>query len=144
MVEPELEPCEAVVVRARVADDLRRDLVERIDALLLVREAEAEDARLLQDRRALGVGLALDVDEAVRAVGQLGEHLIGVDPEDVRDELCRRLRVSDQLRIREDRRRLAADRELDAGAVEDRPPRRGLDDRRLVLARGQPLVAAGA
>ena len=50
--EPELEPGEPVVVRPRVADDLRRDVAERIDALLLVGEAEADDALLLQDLHA--------------------------------------------------------------------------------------------
>ena len=144
VLEPELEAREPVVVRPRVADDLRRDLVERVDALLLVREAEAEDARLLQDRGARGVGLALDVDESVRPVGELGQHLVRVQPEGARDDVRGRLRVADQLRVCEDRRRLPADRELDARAVEDRPPTRGLDDRRLVLAGCEPLVAARA
>src|SRR5262245_7182514 len=143
-VETELESCEPVVIGARVPDHLRRDLVEGVDALFLVREAEAEDVRLLQDLGAFGVGLTLDVDESVRPIGELGEHLIRVHPQRSCDDIRGRLRVADQLRVREDRCRLSANRELDARTVEDRPPPCGLDDRRLVLAGGEPLVAARA
>src|SRR4029453_15387561 len=83
-----------------------------------------------------------DVDEPVRAVGELGQHLVGVELQHAGDGLRRRSRIADQARVGEDRCRLPADPNLPPRAVEDRPPAGGLDDRRLVLARGEPLVAA--
>ena len=65
LVVAELEPFEALVVDAGEADDLRRDALQRVDALLLGIGADAEElaasSELLRLRR---VGLARDVDEA--------------------------------------------------------------------------------
>ena len=114
------------------------------DALFLVDEAEADDPGLLQLRDPLRVDLARDVDEAARPVGERELNLFAVERERLRDESGSRRRVANLTWVRVDRRRLAADRELDAGPVEDRAAPGGIDPRRLVLPRRQPLVAPGA
>ena len=57
LVERELEPREAVVVDARVAEHLRRDRALRIEAPLLRVEAEARQVPLLQLCRRAGSAL---------------------------------------------------------------------------------------
>src|SRR6185295_18396840 len=70
-IEPELQPGEAVVVDARVAEHLRPDGVLRVEAPLLGIEVDAGEAAPLKRGRALRVGLPLDVDEALLLVAQL-------------------------------------------------------------------------
>src|SRR5439155_16441973 len=53
-------------------------------------------------------------------------------------------RVANEARIRVDRRRLLADRQLDTAAVVDRPARGRDRDLFAVLARGEPPERAGA
>ena len=125
MVERELEPGEAAIVDARVAEHLRRERALRVEAALLRIEAEAGQVLALQNRRPRGVGLALDVDEAQRAVGERGVHLALVEPEDARGGRRLAARVAHLARVGVDRRRLLADRELQAAAVEDRSAGRG-------------------
>ena len=70
LVERALEPFEAVVVDPRVAEHLRGDAALRVVAQLLGVEPEPGQVELLQRRRLRRVGLPLDVDEVVRAVGE--------------------------------------------------------------------------
>ena len=90
------------------------------------------------------IGLALDVDEAVRSVGDLLVDLLRVEFQDTRDHGRGLRRVPDLQRIGVDGDRLLAHRELDARAVVDRPAVRREIDRRAVLARRHPAERLGA
>ena len=68
-VERELEPRQAMVVDAGIAEHLRRDRVLRVEPPLFRIEPEACDVQALELRGTRRVGLAGDVDEAVRTVG---------------------------------------------------------------------------
>ena len=141
VLEPELEPGEAVIVGSRVAHDLRRNLVQRVDPLLFIDEPESDDPQLLELGGLERIGLAHEIDEPARAVGEQPQHLVGVGPERVIEGGCGRRRVTNLARVRVDGRRLAADRELNSRAVVDRPAASGIDDRRPVLVLGEPRVA---
>src|SRR5205814_4596877 len=77
LVERELEAGKSVVVDTRVAEDLRRDRVLRVEATLLGIETQTGDVPRLELRGSRRVGLALDVDEAVRPVGRSEERRVG-------------------------------------------------------------------
>ena len=70
-VEAELEAGEAVVVDARVAEDLGGHGVLRVGPALLGIEAEAGYLLRLQNGRLCRVGLPRDVDKAAGAVREL-------------------------------------------------------------------------
>ena len=80
-VERALEPLEALVVEARVAEHLRGDRPLRVEAQLLRVEAEAGEVERLQDLRLARVRLARDVDEAPRAVDERRVQRRRVEPE---------------------------------------------------------------
>ena len=144
LVERELEPGEPAVIDARVAEHLRRQRSLRVEALLLRIEAEAGQLSPPQPLGPHRVGLARDVDEAVRAVAELGGEGDRVEPQDPRRDGGLAVRVAHLERIGVDRRRLLADRELEAAPVVDRPTR-GRDRHFLaVLARRQAAVGARA
>jgi len=85
-VQRELEAREPMVVDARVAEYLRGDRVLRVEAAFLRIETEPRDVEALQPRRSRRIGLAFDVDEAVRPVGDSRVDLLRVQPEDARDD----------------------------------------------------------
>ena len=122
LVQRELQAGKAVVVDPRIAEHLRRDRMLGIEPPLFGIEPEPRDVEPLQLRRARRVGLALDVDEPVRAVGQRFIDALRIEPQDAGDDGRDLGRVPDLQRVRIDRHRLLADRELDAGAVIDRAP----------------------
>ena len=141
LVERELEAAEAVVVEARVAEQLRGDRPLRVGAPLLRVRGEPGQVEPRQLRRRHRIGLARDVDEAVPPVGELrGERLPG-DAEDRAGALRLAARIGHLARVRVDRRRLLADRELHPGAVVDRPAAGGDLDRLAVLLRGHAAEA---
>ena len=142
-LELELETGEAMIVRARVADDLRPDLAQRVDALFLGDEAEPREPQLLQLLGPNRIGLAHEVHEAVRAIGQPAQDVVRIDAERAADGVRGRRRVTDLVRVRIDRRRLAADRELNPGPVIDGAAAAGVDDGLVVLVVGQARVAPG-
>src|SRR5256886_15460433 len=113
-------------------------------SLLLRIEAEAGQVPLAQPLGAHRVGLPLDVDEAVRAVAELGGKRDRVEPQDPRRDRGLAVRVAHLQRVGADRRRLLADRELQAAAVVDRPARGRKRHVLAVLARGQAAVRTGA
>src|SRR5262245_66353756 len=88
------------------------------------------------------IDFAGDVDEAPGAVDELRVEGARVHPKRLRGSLRDLSRVHDLAWIGEDRGRLLADRELDAGAVEDRPPAGGNDKRLPLLARAPAGEAA--
>src|SRR6185295_1956487 len=135
LVELELEPGETLVVDTRVAEHGGADPLLRIVAPLLVVEPEALDVLVLERLREAGVGLALDVDEATRPVGQQWIDLVRVETQGLLDSQRRRTRILNLARVRVDRRRPGADRQLHPEAVVDRPPVRRNVDRLTVLAR---------
>ena len=71
--ERPLEPFEALVVEARVAEDLRGDRPLRVVAELLRIEPEPGEAELLEVLGLARIGLPRDVDEAARAVGRASD-----------------------------------------------------------------------
>src|SRR6185503_8530527 len=143
LVERELEAGQAVVVDARVPDQLRGERELRVEAALLRIEPEARQTPFLELRRLRRVGLALDVDEAVRPVGQLLVDLVRVELQRLRDRRGLGLRVRHLARVGVHRLRLLADRELEPRAVVDRPARGRDHDILAVLARGEPAERGG-
>ena len=144
LVARELEPREPVVVDARVAEHLRRQSALRIEAPFLRIEAEPRQVPQLQLRGQSRVGLARDVHEAVRPVGELRRDLARIEVHHLRDDRGLTTRIANQPRIRVDRRRLLADCQLDPAPVVDRPARGRDRDFLAVLARGEPSERAGA
>ena len=97
-------------------------------------EADPGDLLGLERLGLLGVGLAGEVDEPARLVGQQRIELPGVEVERLPDGDRRLARVDDLLRIRVDGRGALAEGELHADSIEDRPsPRRHVE---LVSAAG--------
>ena len=119
-VEPELEPRQAAVVDSRVAQHLGRHSALRIGSPLFGIEAETGQVALLERRSLHRVGLALDVDEAARALRQERIERIRAQAEGLSRSEGDCARVPDLVRVGIDRRRLLADRELHAHPVEDR------------------------
>src|SRR5262249_17620216 len=119
VVELELEAGEALVVDSCVTEDLRRERALRVGSPFLRVEAQAGQVFAPEARSGVRVGLSLDVDKAARAVLQLAVELVAIDPEVPRRGDGYRARVLHPLRIGVDRRRLLAERERDARAVED-------------------------
>ena len=123
-----LDALEALVVQARETDNLGRNAPLRVDALFLLLEVDALDPTFLELGGERRVGLALEVDEPARGVGELREGDIAVESEISRDEIGHRSRIIDVLRVCEDRRPQLADRKLATPAIEDRAsPWRGDD-----------------
>ena len=91
----------------------------------------------------VGVRLALDVDEGARAIRELRVELLRIDAESLAGGQRHGPRILDPARVRVDRRRLLADRERLADAVEDRAAPGGDDDRLAVLAQRHPLERGG-
>ena len=141
LVERALEPFEAVVVDPGVAEHVRSDAALRVVAQLLGVEPEPGQVQLLQRRRLRGVGLPLDVDEVARLVGEERVELLGVDSERVGRRECDPARILHLTRIGIDGRRLLADRERLARAVEDRAAPGRDHGRPLMLALGHPFEA---
>ena len=133
-VESELQPGQTSVVRPGVTEYLRPHVPLRVDALLLGDVAEPDDVLLFEQLRALGIGLARDVDEALRLVREEPLDLLGIEAQRLSDHGGHQLRIVDLLWVRVDRRRLPADRQLDALAVVDRAARARVDRRLAVLA----------
>ena len=121
----ELEPSEPFVVGACEADHRRGDGVLRVGAPLLRIRADAGEVLGKERVRRLRLGEAGDVDEVRVLAEELRVELVRVRAEEVlrgeRDRPC----VGDRVRVGIDRPVLLADRELNAGAVDDRAaPRR--------------------
>src|SRR5207249_3516894 len=116
----QLEAAKTPVVDTRVADHGRPDAPLRILATLLGIGEHAREALLQEERRLNGIGEALDVDELAALVAQRRVERVRVDAEETMRRDRDAARVRDLLGVRVDRRRLLADRELDARAVEDR------------------------
>jgi hypothetical protein len=76
-VQRKLEAGEAPVVRSREAEHLRRHAALWVHSLLLGHEPESGDLLLLEQLRALGIGLAGDVHEPPRAVGNQRIDVLG-------------------------------------------------------------------
>jgi hypothetical protein len=118
---------------------VRRDAALRVVAQLLGVEPEPGQVQLLQRGRLGGLGLALDVDEVARTVRERRVELLRVDSERLGGRERDAAWILHFTRIRVDGRRLLADRERLARAVEDRAAP-GRDHRRpLVLPLGHPL-----
>src|SRR5690348_12756081 len=85
-VERELEAREPMVVDARVAEHLRGNRVLRVEPRFLRIETEAGDVKALKPRHPRRISLALDIDEAVRPVGDPLVDLFRVQPQDACDD----------------------------------------------------------
>src|SRR4051794_34449016 len=109
----------------------------RVDAPLLRVEAEARDVLALEPRGARRVDLPGDVDEAARAIRERADELVRVEAEPLAGGEGGGARARDLAGVRVDRPRVLAERKLDAGAVVDRPARRGHRKRLVVLLRGE-------
>ena len=83
--------------------------------------------------RALWVGLPRDVDEAARAIRELRVELLRVEVQVLSGRERGSPRIGDLAWVGKDGRGLAADRELKARAVEDRPASGSEGDARVVL-----------
>src|SRR5207248_5810056 len=81
VLEAELQTRQPLVVDARVSEHLRGDGVLRVAAPLLRVEAEPGESAALERGRSGGVGLALDVDEALLLVEQLRVDLVRIEAE---------------------------------------------------------------
>jgi hypothetical protein len=68
LVQLDLEPRQALVVRARITEHGCRDRVLRIDAPLVGLEGEAREVALRERSRTAGRRLPLDVDETATSV----------------------------------------------------------------------------
>ncbi len=137
LVELELEACETLVVDAGIAEHRGPDPLLRVVATLLVVEAEPLDVLVLERLREPRIRLPLDIDEAARAVGEDRVHLVRAQAEGLLDGHGRRPRILDLPRIRVDRRRARANRELHAEPVVDRPAVRRHVDGLAMLVRRQ-------
>ena len=133
LVQLELEPREAGVVRARVAEHRRRDRSLRIDALLVRLEGEADEVALHELRREARRCLPLDVDEAAAAVGELAVQRSDRNPQHLRRDPRLAAWIGDLHRVGVDVDRLLADRERIPEPVVDRPAPGGQRDRLLRL-----------
>ena len=133
LLERALEALETLVVRARVAEHLRRDRALRIRPELLREEAEPCELELLELARRERLRLAGDVDEPPRAIGELQVHVARLEAELLPDRERNLARPVDLARVREYGGRLLADRERLAVPVEDRPAPGRDDDRLAVL-----------
>ena len=144
LVEPVLEPGQAVAVGADVAEQLRGHPVARVVAAVLGDELQPGDARASAPRSARrGGDAARQVDEAGVAAGELAQDpVLGLAEH--RGELARRVgRVLDQVRGRGDRLRRLGDGELDAVDVGDRAAPGGDVDVGLLLGRRGALERVG-
>ena len=147
LVQLQLQAREPVVVDARVAEHLRRDGVLRVGAALLAVGVEARDVLAGERRRLGGVALPAHVDERLRPVGeQLVQAVRLHEPPPERLLRCQRgrARIDDLTRVGVDGRRLLAERELEAGAVEERPAARRQDLRVAVLGERELRQRRGA
>ena len=132
-----------MVVDSRVAEDVCGHRALRVEAPLLRIEAEPFEVALLEQRRLGGIGLSRYVDEVAVPVRELLVERVGVDAERSCRRGCDAARIAHPPRIGVDRGGLLADRELDAGAVEDGAARGGQDDRLEVLPRGELSQRSG-
>ena len=139
VLQLELEAGQSAVVSAGVAEDVSRHGALRVHAPLLAQEADAGEVSLLESLRPLRVGLAHDVDEALRLVEQLRVQRVGVDAERLRGGEGHLARARHLPRVRVDGDRLLGDRELDAHPVDDRPST-GRDGHGLVLLARRALA----
>ena len=135
----ELEAGQSAIVGAGVAEHVRRHGALRVHAPLLAQEADPGEIALLERLRLLRVGLAHDVDEALRLVEQLGVQRVGIDTERLRGGEGHLARARHLPRVHVDGDRLLGDRELDAHPVDDRPPT-GRDRHGLVLLARRALA----
>src|SRR5206468_3751404 len=110
-LERALEPLEALVVEPRVADDLRRDRPLRVEAELLGVEAETSEVLRLEDLRLARIGLAGNVDKALRAIRQRPVERRRIEAELLGRGECEIARIRDLARIGVNRRRDLPDRE---------------------------------
>ena len=109
LVERPLEPFEAPVVDAGVAEDVCADPALWVGPQLLDVEPEPRDLLPLELRRLERVGLAEHVDEPCRAVGEQRVELVGVEIECLAGGDSCRLGIPHEPRIRVHGRRLLAD-----------------------------------
>src|SRR5256885_6245899 len=121
LVQLELEPREAGVVRARIAEHRRSDRSLRIDALLVGLEREADEVALHEPGRELRRRLRLDVDEAAAAVGKLPVQGPDRNSQYLRRDPRLAAWIGDLHRIGVDVGRLLTDREWIPQPVVDRP-----------------------
>ena len=143
LVERALEAFEAVVVDPGVAEHVRRDSPLRVVAELFGVVAEPGEPQLLERGGLRRVGLPLHVDEVARPVGEQRVERLGVDAERLRGRQRDPPRLAHEPRVGVHGRRLLADRQRLAGAVEDRAaPGRDLG-RLLVLTSRDPLQRRG-
>ena len=138
VVEPELEAREALVVDADIPQHLRAHGMLRVPATLVGDEAEPRDPLLREQRGLAGVRLSREVDEPARPVGELRIQRVRIEREHLRDFLRDASRLPDLHRVRINRRRALAERDADAGAVEDRSAARRDDDLLAVLREAEP------
>ena len=138
-VERQLEPREAAVVHSRVAQQRCAYATLRVDAALLRIEVHAGEMHALEPRGCLRISLALDVDEALRPVADLPVDVVRIEAELAAGGARDRLGLGHLARVDVDGRRLLADRELKAAAVEDRPAMGREVDRLLLLSRRKLL-----
>ena len=143
-VERELEAGEAVVVDARVADDLRADVAQGVLPPLLGDEPEPGNRLLAQAVGLPCVRLAGQVHESARAVRELLQDGGRVLAEGPADGERGGLRILHLERVREDRHRPLADRDLDPRAVVDRAAVRRDDDLGAMLSGGQAVERVAA
>ena len=121
LVQLELEPREAGVVRAREAEYRRRDRSLRIDALLVGLEREADEVALHEPGREPRRRLPLDVDETAAAVGELPVQGPDRNSQYLRRDPRLAAWIGDLHRIGVDVGRLLTDREWIPQPVVDRP-----------------------
>ena len=138
VIELQLEPREALVVDADVSEDLRTDGSLRVRAPFLREKAEPGDVAAGEHGGLRSVRLSRDVDEPSRAVCELPVEPVGIETQRAAGGDGDTARVADLHRVRVHGHRLLTQREPDARAVEDRPPRGRQDDLLAVLRLPEP------
>ena len=138
-----LEPAQAVIVGADVAEHLGCGVAQRVVALRLLEEVDAGELEIAHRARLRRIELAREPDELAVA-GELARELRAVAAEDPGERRRGALGVLDLARHREGRLHLDRDRELAPARVVDRAARRVELDHPLLLALGAPgeLVVA--
>ena len=137
-VELGLEACKPRVVDTREAEHLGRHRVLRIGAPLLGVEVQPCELPLRERARPVCRRLPVDVGE-MRPLPREGvEDVLHVQAQDAGRDSCLLLRLRDRARVGVDRRRLLAERERRAHAVEDRAARGRQDDGSLRLLLSGP------
>ena len=144
LIQRQLDPVQAVPLRARVPHDRRRQRPVGIEAARLARERDAGQPQRLHRRHLVGRHLALDPGEEP-PLPELLLQVGAVEPQDARQPARGVARVGELARVAVDRIDVGRRRQLGAVAVEDAAAaRRQLDLAQVLLFRhaAQPVRVA--